>query len=153
MSKTPSQPLNTAADPYNDILHWHYCSWRKKPYGMTWAWSSGWVVQCLPVSVSTNQVGIEPKTLWVFHMQHAGILIKPNFFFASEPAKMFWQNLIMGTLTAGTCPYYSWLHINLVYDRQKHERTKTRTKCNCEKGKLAEVTKTDWELKKGLFPF
>lgn len=49
-------------------------------------------------------------------------------------------------VTAGICPQYSWLHINPVCDRHKHERTKTR-KNVILRGKLEEVTK------KGLVEF
>lgn len=59
-NKARHPPLSAAADPW-DILHWHYCSRRKEPYERSWGWSSGCVVPWLPISTSTNQVGIQSK--------------------------------------------------------------------------------------------
>jgi len=47
------------------------------------------MVKWLPVSISANPVERGLKTLWLFYMQHAGILIKTNFFFTSEAAELF----------------------------------------------------------------
>lgn len=47
------------------------------------------MVKWFSVSISANPVGKQLKTPWLFYMQHAGILIKTNFFFASEAAELF----------------------------------------------------------------
>lgn len=47
------------------------------------------MVNWVPVSISANPVVEQLKTPWLFYMQHAGILIKTNFFIASEAAEFF----------------------------------------------------------------
>lgn len=85
----------------------------------------------LPISTNTNLVGIQSKpgwfrcSMWAFLLSQISLCLKQQ----RCPDKV--QSL--GALTAGICPQYTWLHINLACDRHKHEKTKTRTKCNSER--------------------